>query len=133
MQLGLGILDAMWARGWDPEFGGLFYFTDFRNRPVQEYWAQMKFWWPHNEAEIATLLAWRLTGEGKYATWHQLVHEWSHRVFPDPEYGEWFGYAHRDGTISTQLKGNLWKGPFHLPRMQWYCGRLVDDLLQATH
>jgi N-acylglucosamine 2-epimerase len=129
LQLGLGILDAMWAHGWDTEFGGILYFTDLKGLPVQEYWAEMKFWWPHNEAIIATLLAWQLTGEAKYAGWHRLVHEWAHRVFPDPVHGEWFGYAQRDGRISTQLKGNLWKGPFHLPRMQWYCWRLVDELL----
>ncbi|MBL9216025.1 MAG: AGE family epimerase/isomerase [Opitutaceae bacterium] len=129
LKLGLGILDCMWPRGWDPEFGGLLYFVDVHGKPVQEYWAEMKFWWPHNEAEIATLLAWQLTGEPRYAEWHTLVHDWSHRVFADPQYGEWFGYAHRDGRISTQLKGNLWKGPFHLPRMQWYCWRLVDELL----
>ncbi len=130
LKLGLGILDCMWARGWDREFGGLLYFTDLRGLPVQEYWAEMKFWWPHNEAEIATLLAYQLTGDAKYAAWHTLVHDWSHRVFADPVQGEWFGYAHREGRISTRLKGNTWKGPFHLPRMQWYCGRLVDELIK---
>lgn len=129
LKLGLSILDCMWARGWDKEFGGLLYFTDLRQQPVQEYWAEMKFWWPQNEAEIATLLAYQLTGEAKYAAWHTLVHDWSHRVFADPVHGEWFGYAHRDGRISTRLKGNTWKGPFHLPRMQWYCGRLIDELI----
>lgn len=129
LRLGLGILDCMWERGWDRDCGGLLYFTDVHGKPVQEYWAQMKFWWPHNEAEIATLLAWQLTRDSKYAAWHTLVHDWSHRVFADPVHGEWFGYAHRDGTISTRLKGNTWKGPFHLPRMQWYCARLTAELL----
>lgn len=132
LRLGLAILDCMWDRGWDREFGGLLYFTDLRGLPVQEYWAEMKFWWPHNEAEIATLLACQLTGDAKYATWHTLVHDWSHRVFADPVHGEWFGYAHRDGRISTRLKGNTWKGPFHLPRMQWYCGRLAQEMLAAS-
>ncbi|MBL9204453.1 MAG: AGE family epimerase/isomerase, partial [Opitutaceae bacterium] len=131
LRLGLGILDCMWARGWDQEFGGLLYFTDLQGKPVQEYWAEMKFWWPHNEAEIACLLAYQMTGDAKYAAWHTLVHDWSHRVFADPVHGEWFGYAHRDGRISTRLKGNLWKGPFHLPRMLWYCGRLTEELLAA--
>lgn len=45
--------------------------------------------------------------------------------FPDPRHGEWFGYLHRDGSISSRLKGNHWKGPFHLPRMQWYCWKLL--------
>ena len=132
MKLGLGILDGMWARGWDRKFGGLLYFTDLSGLPVQEYWAEMKFWWPHNEAIIATLLAWQLTGYAKYANWHRLVHDWAHRVFADPKHGEWFGYAHRDGSVSTRLKGNMWKGPFHLPRMQWYCWRLVEESLKQS-
>ena len=130
LKLGLGILDCMWERGWDREFGGLVSFADLKGLPVQEYWAEMKFWWPHNEAVIATLLAWQLTGDPKYAEWHRLVHDWSHRVFPDPKHGEWFGYAHRDGRIATLLKGNMWKGPFHVPRMQLYGWRLTEELLQ---
>ncbi len=127
-RLGLAILDCMWRRGWDPEFGGLLYFTDIHGHPVQEYWAEMKFWWPHNEAEIATLLAYQLTGDERYAEWFNLVHTWSRRVFADPVHGEWFGYAHRDGRLSTRLKGNTWKGPFHLPRMLWYCAGLAAEM-----
>lgn len=127
VQLGLKILDWMWKRGWDEEFGGLFYFRDVKGLPVQEYWQDMKFWWPHNEAVIATLLAWKLTGLEKWRERHHLVHEWSFAHFPDPEYGEWYGYLHRDGTPSVQLKGNMWKGPFHLPRMLWYCLLLLEE------
>ncbi len=125
VRLGLQILDGMWERGWDAEHGGIYYFRDVFHKPVQEYWHDMKFWWPHNEAIIATLLAWKLTGEAKYAQWHKRVHDWSFQHFPDPEHGEWFGYLHRDGTPSVTLKGNLWKGPFHLPRMLWYCSELL--------
>lgn len=127
VRLGLTILDWMWKRGWDDEYGGIFYFRDLRGQPVQDYWHDMKFWWPHCEAIIATLLAWTLTGDEKYARWHQQVHEWSFRHFPDPEFGEWYGYLHRDGQISVPLKGNMWKGPFHLPRMLWYCWKLLDS------
>lgn len=126
VQLGLTILDWMWKRGWDEEYGGLFYFRDLRGLPVQEYWHDMKFWWPHCEAIIATLLAWTLTGEERYALWHRQVHEWSFVHFPDNEHGEWYGYLHRDGRVSVGLKGNMWKGPFHLPRMLWYCWRLLE-------
>ena len=65
-----------------------------------------------------------MTGAEKDARWHKLVHDWSFRHFPDPEHGEWYGYLHRDGTPSVRLKGNMWKGPFHLPRMLWYCSRI---------
>ncbi len=121
--LGARILDWMWARGWDREYGGLLYFTDLHGKPVQEYWHDMKFWWPHCEAIIATLLAWKLTGEPRYAAMHAQVHDWSFAHFPDREHGEWFGYLHRDGTVSQRAKGNLFKGPFHLPRMLWFSAR----------
>ncbi|MCA9241184.1 MAG: AGE family epimerase/isomerase, partial [Planctomycetales bacterium] len=88
-------------------------------------WHDMKFWWPHNETIIATLTAYLLTGDEKYAKWHEQVHNWSYRYFPDPQHGEWFGYLHRDGRLSVRLKGNLWKGPFHLPRMLLTCWNLL--------
>ncbi|MCA9168551.1 MAG: AGE family epimerase/isomerase [Planctomycetales bacterium] len=126
-RLGCRMLDYMWERGWDAEYGGIFYFRDLHDLPVQEYWHDMKFWWPHNEAIIATLMAWKITGNECYAAWHTLVHDWAYQHFPDPEHGEWFGYLHRDGSISVRLKGNLWKGAFHLPRMQWTCWQLLED------
>lgn len=122
---GLKMLDWMWRRGWDTEHGGLLYFTSVDDRPIQEYWQNMKFWWPHNEAIIATLLAAKLTGDQKYAQWHSLVHDWSETYFADPVHGEWWGYLNRDGSVTTTLKGNLWKGPFHLPRMQLVCWELL--------
>ena len=127
IQLGTTILDWMWTRGWDEEYGGLLYFTDLFGKPVQEYWHDMKFWWPHNEAIIATLLAWQLTGEPRYAEMHRLVHDWSFKHFPDPEHGEWFGYLHRDGRLSSHAKGTIYKGPFHLPRMLWYCWQRLEQ------
>jgi N-acylglucosamine 2-epimerase len=123
--LGTRILDCMWQRGWDTEHGGLLYFTDVFGKPVQEYWHDMKFWWPHNEAIIATLLAAKLTGDTRYTEMHRLVNDWSFQHFPDPEHGEWYGYLHRDGHISSRAKGTMYKGPFHLPRMLWYCWRLL--------
>lgn len=124
--LGAQILDWMWARGWDAGHGGLLYFTDLHGKPVQEYWHDMKFWWPHNEAIIATLLAWKLTGEPRHAAMHAQVHDWSFSHFPDREHGEWFGYLHRDGSLSQRAKGNMFKGPFHLPRALWFCLRELE-------
>jgi N-acylglucosamine 2-epimerase len=126
--LGETILEWMWAWGWDAEYGGLFYFRDVKRLPVQEYWHDMKFWWPHNEAVIAALLAYHLTGDGKYAVMHEQVHEWAYARFPDAEHGEWYGYLHRDGRLSVPLKGNTWKGCFHVPRMMWKCWRILEEM-----
>jgi N-acylglucosamine 2-epimerase len=132
VRLGCDMLDWMWERGWDKECGGLFYFRDVFGKPVQEYWQNMKFWWPHNETIIASLLAHELTGDAKYASWHALVHDWAHSHFADPAHGEWFGYLDRQGRISSTLKGNLWKSFFHHPRMQWYCWLLLKEDLFSS-
>ena len=128
--LGCKMLDYMWERGWDKEFGGILYFRDVYGKPVQEYWQDMKFWWPHNETIIATLLAYLMTGNSKYAEWHQLVHEYAYRHFHDAGKGEWYGYLHRDGSIAQTAKGNLFKGPFHLPRQEWFCMTILNDQLR---
>ncbi len=129
--LGCRMLDYMWERGWDTEHGGILYFRDVYHKPVQEYWQDMKFWWPHNETIIATLLAYLITGNQKYADWHKLVHDWAYSRFHDKEHGEWFGYLHRDGRIAQTAKGNLFKGPFHLPRQEWYCVQILDKFLNV--
>lgn len=131
IQIGCKILDMMWDRGWDKEHGGLLYFTDLKGLPVQEYWQDMKFWWPHCEAIIASLLAWKLTGQERYARMLETVHDWSFAHFPDPEHGEWFGYLHRDGSLAQRAKGNMFKGPFHLPRMLWFCMNELQGMQPA--
>ncbi|MBN9299448.1 MAG: AGE family epimerase/isomerase [Filimonas sp.] len=130
--LGCRMIDYMWERGWDKEYGGILYFRDVHDKPVQEYWQDMKFWWPHNEVIIATLLAYLMTGNPKYAAMHEQVHTYAYNHFHDKTNGEWFGYLHRDGTIAQTAKGNLFKGPFHLPRQEWYCWQLLQTHLQKS-
>lgn len=124
--LGLKMLDYSWQQGWDKEYGGIRYFSDPTGRPVMEYWQDMKFWWPQNEAVIATLMAYLISGEERYAQWHRQIHAYAHAHFADPVHGEWFGYLHRDGRISTTMKGNHFKGPYHLPRMQMVCTQMLN-------
>ncbi|WP_432800093.1 AGE family epimerase/isomerase [Poriferisphaera sp. WC338] len=128
INLGTRMIDYMWPRGWDNEHGGIVQFCDVYNHPVQEYWHDMKFWWPQTDSIAALLTAYILTGNDKYKKWHRMTHDWAHEHFQDHEHGEWFGYLHRDGSISSTLKGNMWKGPFHLPRMQMYCWQMMEEL-----
>ncbi len=115
--LGLQIIDWSLELGWDKEFGGILYFRDAKGLPCTEYWHDMKFWWPQNEAILAALYAYRATGNPVYADWHDRIAQWAFTHFADPEKGEWYGYLHRDGSISTPVKGTMYKGFFHLPRM----------------
>jgi N-acylglucosamine 2-epimerase len=130
IEMGTTMLDWMWEIGWDKEYGGISYFKDVKDLPVQEYWHDMKFWWPQCEAIIATLMSYDLTKNEKYADWHKMIHDWTFKHFPDSEYGEWFGYLHRDGRISSTLKGNIWKGPFHIPRMYLMSWKTCQELGQ---
>ena len=36
--------------------------------------------------------------------------------------------AYRDGRPTTGLKGNMWKGPFHMPRQKLVCWQLLEGL-----
>ncbi len=123
------ILDWSWEWGWDKEFGGIINFRDCRNLPCQDYAQDMKFWWPQTEAIIATLYAYEATKDSKYLEMHKQIHEWTYCHLPDWEYGEWFGYLHRDGTVAQPAKGNLFKGPFHIPRMMIKCCTLCENII----
>ncbi len=126
VELGCQILEWMWHRGWDEVHGGLSYFVDVDGKPPAEYWHGMKFWWPHDEALIATAYAYRLTGNTIWHERHEQCREWSFGHFGDPENGEWFGYLNPDGSISSALKGSLWKSCFHHPRALLKCYQLLQ-------
>ncbi|MDL2222342.1 AGE family epimerase/isomerase, partial [Parabacteroides sp. OttesenSCG-928-N08] len=126
------ILDWSWQWGWDQQYGGISNFKDCRGYPSQDYAHDMKFWWSQTEAIIATLYAYLATKEEKYLQMHQQISDYTYAHFPDKEYGEWFGYLHFDGSVSQTAKGNLFKGPFHIPRMMvksyWLCQRILEQL-----
>lgn len=123
------ILDWSWKWGWDEQYGGIINFKDCKNLPPQDYSQDMKFWWPQTEAIIATLYAYLATKDEKYLEMHRQVSEWTYAHFPDKEFGEWYGYLHRDGTVAQPAKGNIFKGPFHIPRMMIRSYMLCDDIL----
>lgn len=127
----LEILEASLEIGWDREYGGIFYFADVLGKPCTQYEWDMKLWWPHTEALYATLLAYRTTREDRWLGWFEKVHEYAFGHFSDPEYGEWYGYLHRDGSVSHRFKGNLWKGPYHLSRCLLLCWRLLEEIAEG--
>ena len=130
-QLALQIFDWSWDWGWDEEYGGIINFRDCKNLPPQDYSQDMKFWWPQCEAIICSLYAYLATGDEKYLQRHQLISEWTYKHFPDTEFGEWYGYLHRDGTVAQPAKGNLFKGPFHIPRMLVKSYSLCNEILNT--
>ncbi len=128
LQKALNMLDWSLDIGWDNEFGGVYYFRDVYNRPCEQLEHDMKLWWVHNECLIATLTALCITGDSKYERWYEKLHEYIFSHFPDKEFGEWYGYLHRDGTVSHTQKGSLWKGPYHLPRCLILCEQILTAM-----
>lgn len=109
--------------GWDKEYGGIFYFLDAKGKPpLQLEWDQ-KLWWVHLETLVALSKAFRLTKSFEVVNWFEKVHHYSWAHFPDPEFGEWYGYLNREGKPLLSLKGGKWKGCFHVPRAMYQCWR----------
>ena len=129
-ELGLKILDWSWTWGWDETYGGIINFKDCKGFPAQDYSQDMKFWWPQTEGIIAALMAYEATGDSKYLDMHKAVNDWAYSHLPDREYPEWFGYLHRDGTVAQTAKGNIFKGPFHIPRMMVKSRIIIENILR---
>lgn len=121
------IFDISIERGWDEEYGGILYFKDVEGNPVEAYEHDMKLWWPHNEAIIASLYLYKQTGDVKYKQWFEKITEYAFGHFSDREYGEWFGYLRRDGKpTEPPCKGHTYKGAFHVIRMLFKVLEIFD-------
>jgi N-acylglucosamine 2-epimerase len=125
-EFALKVLRSALRIGWDDAHGGLFYFADVKGLPPDPIEYDMKLWWPHAEAIYATLLGYRHSGDPALLAWHERIRDWSLARFPDTEHGEWYGYLRRDGSVSKPIKGNFWKGPFHLPRALLRCWKCLE-------
>lgn len=130
LDMALQVFDWSWDWGWDKLYGGIINFRDCKNLPPQDYSQDMKFWWPQCETIIASLYAYLGTCDEKYLYRHERISEWTYAHFPDAEYGEWYGYLHRDGTVAQPAKGNLYKGPFHIPRMMIKGYMLCQEIMK---
>ncbi len=111
------IIDWSMERGLDKAHGGIIAFTDVLGYPPTALEWDMKLWWPQCEAIIANKMAYDIFGEERYLENYKMLKDYAFKYFADSESGEWYGYLHYDNTPSTTLKGNIFKGPFHLPRM----------------
>lgn len=113
---------------WDAQYGGILYFMDIKGYPPQQLEWDQKLWWVHVETLIALLKGYLLTGDERCWTWFEKVHKWTWEHFPDPEFGEWFGYLNRRGEPLLTLKGGKWKGCYHVPRGLYQCWKTLEKI-----
>ncbi len=129
-QTAIEAMDWSFDFGWDKEYGGLYYYLDAGGySPLQLEWS-MKLWWPHCEALIGFLMAYRESGEARHLERFRQVAEYSFDRFPDPEFGEWYGYLDRRGEVAMRYKAAPYKGCFHLPRALLLGEQVLDELTQ---
>ncbi len=120
------IIDITLPLGWDEKNGGIIAFTDLDGKPpVQLEW-DMKLWWPQCEAMIALRLAYLKFKDEKYNAFYEKIKAYVDEYFCDKDSGEWYGYLHYDNTVSNTLKGNIFKGPFHIPRLYMIMASMDD-------
>jgi len=128
-ELAIQMIRWSFQRGWDREYGGIFYFLDAQGySPTPLEWF-MKLWWVHCEALYGHLLNFSLTGESQDWYAFEQVDHYSFQHFHDALYGEWYGYLDRQGNVTHRFKGGPYKGCFHLPRSLWLCWRLLESLV----
>lgn len=110
-------IDITMPLGVDKKHGGIIAFTDVKGCPRSQLEWDMKLWWPQCEGIIANRVAHIIFGDDKYKQNYEALKDYAFKYMADDECGEWYGYLHYDNTPSHDLKGNIFKGPFHLPRM----------------
>lgn len=127
-ELALNMVRWSFARGWDADCGGIYYFLDAAGHsPTQLEWF-MKLWWPHAEALYAHLLDYSISGDR--ADWEDFARTDAYifKHFCDPDCGEWYGYCDRQGQVTHTFKGGPYKGCFHVPRSLLMCWQLLQAL-----
>jgi N-acylglucosamine 2-epimerase len=61
-------------------------------------------------------------------SWLEKVDGYAYSHFADPSHGEWFAYCDRRGNLTHSLKGNNYKGSFHVPRFLLFSIQLLEKL-----
>ncbi len=125
-KVALETIEGSLETGWDNQYGGVFYLMDIQGRPPLQYEHFMKLWWVHTETLYALALAYQQTHQQRWLDWLGRVEEYTWKHFPDPQYGEWYGYLDRQGQPTHACKGGNYKGFFHVPRFLMMTAHLVE-------
>jgi N-acylglucosamine 2-epimerase len=125
-RIALETIEGSMEFGWDPEFGGLYYLLDIENKPMLPLEHFMKLWWVQIEAIYALVLAYTQTRDARWLPWLDKLTEYTWRLCPDPQYGEWLGYFDRQGNVTHTCKGGNYKGFYHLPRFLMMTAQLIE-------
>jgi N-acylglucosamine 2-epimerase len=125
----INMIEWSFAKGWDSQYGGLFYMLDSEGRSPPYLEWNMKLWWPHTEAMIAYAMLYEETRDPHYWDRFLVIYDYTISHFSDATGGgEWFGYLDRSGSITHRFKGGPYKGCFHVPRGLYFVEQILNRI-----
>ena len=126
---------ARWhlEKGWDDEYGGLLLARRTDGGTPVWHKPDTKAWWPHTESLYALLRAHEAIGEPWCMDWYWRIHDYTFKMFPNKEHGDWRQNLTRDGKVAKPVAANLqFKDPYHLPRALLYSILVLRRLTAAA-
>jgi N-acylglucosamine 2-epimerase len=129
-ELARRIMNWTWDWGGAEDYGGMYHNLLVRPDGRVEGRDRLKPLWPNSETLIAMLLAYQATRDPKYLERHRRLLEWMDAHYRDREYGEWFGWVHRDGRLAHTAKGGNAKCTFHHGRALLFGWNLLKAMTQ---
>jgi N-acylglucosamine 2-epimerase len=129
----LHILRQNLERGWDQEYGGIWLEAKMRGLEVDySNCPDKKPSWSHNEAMIAVLYAYFLTGDEFWLQWHSKLDNFVFSVFPNHDL-EWTNWLDRACKKPIRAQDNLeMKCIFHTSRALMMQIMLCEKIIQKA-
>lgn len=112
----------------DKEKGGLILALDIEGKEPC-FWGKPTYkpWWVQLETLVATMYAYKHTGDEWFLDIHKELNEYAYSHYPNG-YGDWYNWLDNDGNIGETAALPV-KDPFHLPRalimLVDICGKLA--------
>ncbi len=130
LDITLHILRQNLERGWDQEYGGILLHGKMRGLEVDySDCPDKKPSWSHNEAMVAVLYAYFLTGDESWLEWHRKLDDFVFKTFPNKDL-EWTNWMDRAGKNPIPAQDNLeMKCIFHTSRALMMQILLCEKLL----
>lgn len=99
----------------DKEKGGLILALDIDGKSPC-FWGMPTYkpWWVQVETLVATVYAYKHTGDEWFMDIHKQINEFAFAHYPNG-YGEWYNWLDNDGKVGESAALPV-KDPFHLPR-----------------
>jgi N-acylglucosamine 2-epimerase len=117
-------------KGWDWEYGGIYWARDAEGK--EPWWQHNddKLWWMHTEAMYALLLAYQISRQEWCLEWFERINDYAFRMFPVAVFGEWTQRLDRKGNRQVEVLAVPVKDPFHLARALINSIGVLEQLVQ---